>query len=219
MARSSLSTVRIKRTSGYFLCWSMQETIPPAQYHRRQFCICILHLVRRRRSGHWGCHWDQMDSEHQNTKNAVTRTLFSANKIDSALHGLSPSDVDEFYFKGSWTNVRLHDLLSMGKSHHSADSLFDYIPSPFLTKSNLIHCCSTFTVGRRALVRLLEYTIELQSYCGSGLRRRGAQPDRQLRIWTAAHGYDPKQLGYDSFQSALLIMEIILTSNRQLPIR
>lgn len=35
----------------------------------------------------------------------VTKTLFSANKVDTELSGLSPSDVDEFYYKGNWTDV------------------------------------------------------------------------------------------------------------------
>ncbi|KAJ5737157.1 uncharacterized protein N7483_002282 [Penicillium malachiteum] len=35
----------------------------------------------------------------------VNKVLFSANEIDPGLKGLSPSDVDEYYFKGNWTDI------------------------------------------------------------------------------------------------------------------
>ncbi|KAJ5702364.1 hypothetical protein N7488_009912 [Penicillium malachiteum] len=35
----------------------------------------------------------------------VNKVLFSANEVDSGLKGLSPSDIDEFFFKGNWTDI------------------------------------------------------------------------------------------------------------------
>lgn len=35
----------------------------------------------------------------------LTRNLFSANTVDPALKNMGPSDVDEFYYKGNWTDV------------------------------------------------------------------------------------------------------------------
>ncbi|OQE19643.1 hypothetical protein PENFLA_c018G09782 [Penicillium flavigenum] len=35
----------------------------------------------------------------------VTGVIFSANEVDPALKSLGPSDVDEFYYKGNWTDI------------------------------------------------------------------------------------------------------------------
>ncbi|KAJ9488209.1 hypothetical protein VN97_g5072 [Penicillium thymicola] len=35
----------------------------------------------------------------------VTGVIFYANEVDPALKSLSPSDVDEFYYKGNWTDI------------------------------------------------------------------------------------------------------------------
>jgi dipeptidyl aminopeptidase/acylaminoacyl peptidase len=37
----------------------------------------------------------------------ITKLLFSANAVDPGLKGLSPADVDEFHYKGNWTDVSL----------------------------------------------------------------------------------------------------------------
>ncbi|KAJ6028061.1 hypothetical protein N7540_003637 [Penicillium herquei] len=37
--------------------------------------------------------------------NNVKEVLFSANEVDPGLKGLGPSDIDEFYFKGNWTDI------------------------------------------------------------------------------------------------------------------
>ncbi|EKV05244.1 Dipeptidyl-peptidase 5 [Penicillium digitatum Pd1] len=35
----------------------------------------------------------------------VTGVIFSANELDPALKSLGPSDIDEFYYKGNWTDI------------------------------------------------------------------------------------------------------------------
>ncbi|KAJ5684556.1 uncharacterized protein N7477_000901 [Penicillium maclennaniae] len=35
----------------------------------------------------------------------ITNVIFSANKVDPALKGMSPADVDEFYYEGNWTDI------------------------------------------------------------------------------------------------------------------
>jgi hypothetical protein len=35
----------------------------------------------------------------------VTNVIFSANEVDPALKGISPADMDEFYYEGNWTEV------------------------------------------------------------------------------------------------------------------
>jgi WD40 repeat protein len=42
-----------------------------------------------------------------NPSKGVTGVVFSANDVDPALKNMGPSDADEFYFKGSWTDVSL----------------------------------------------------------------------------------------------------------------
>ena len=37
----------------------------------------------------------------------ITGVIFYANEVDPALKSLGPSDVDEFYYKGNWTDVSL----------------------------------------------------------------------------------------------------------------
>ncbi|KAJ5084105.1 hypothetical protein NUU61_008684 [Penicillium alfredii] len=49
--------------------------------------------------------WTSWTVYTANLKKGVTKTLFSANKVDSSLKGLSSSDVDEFHFKGNWTDI------------------------------------------------------------------------------------------------------------------
>ncbi|KAJ5295378.1 hypothetical protein N7508_010199 [Penicillium antarcticum] len=36
----------------------------------------------------------------------LTKILFSANAVDPGLKGLSPADVDEFHYKGNWTDIQ-----------------------------------------------------------------------------------------------------------------
>ena len=57
----------------------------------------------------------------------ITKTLFSANEIDPGLSGLSPMDVDEFYFQGNWTDVRAR-LAHADTVLTHLDSLLDYLP-------------------------------------------------------------------------------------------
>ncbi|KAJ5212436.1 uncharacterized protein N7498_004082 [Penicillium cinerascens] len=35
----------------------------------------------------------------------VTNVIFSANEVDPGLKGISPADVDEFYYEGNWTDI------------------------------------------------------------------------------------------------------------------
>jgi hypothetical protein len=49
--------------------------------------------------------WTSWTVYTANPKDGVINTLISANEVDPALKGLSPADVDEFYYQGNWTKV------------------------------------------------------------------------------------------------------------------
>ncbi|KAJ5716289.1 hypothetical protein N7493_008200 [Penicillium malachiteum] len=36
---------------------------------------------------------------------SINKVLFSANEVDPGLKGLGPADIDEFYFRGNWTDI------------------------------------------------------------------------------------------------------------------
>ncbi|KAJ5171894.1 hypothetical protein N7492_004487 [Penicillium capsulatum] len=50
--------------------------------------------------------WSSWTLSIANPEKGVTKTLFSANKVDAELHGLGPADIDEFYYKGNWTDIQ-----------------------------------------------------------------------------------------------------------------
>lgn len=56
----------------------------------------------------------------------VTNVIFSANEVDPGLKGISPADVDEFYYEGNWTNVCSSLPLSCPVLT-SPDPLLDYL--------------------------------------------------------------------------------------------
>ena len=49
--------------------------------------------------------WTSFTVSTANPDKGITKNLFSANKVDPGLRGLSSADVDEFYYKGNWTDV------------------------------------------------------------------------------------------------------------------
>lgn len=49
--------------------------------------------------------WTNWNVYLASPKKGVFKTLASANEIDPELKGLGPADVDEFYYKGNWTDV------------------------------------------------------------------------------------------------------------------
>lgn len=49
--------------------------------------------------------WSSWTLSIASPKKGVTKTLFSANKVDAGLKGLGPADINEFYYKGNWTDV------------------------------------------------------------------------------------------------------------------
>ncbi|KAJ5669067.1 hypothetical protein N7462_010137 [Penicillium macrosclerotiorum] len=49
--------------------------------------------------------WNSWTVYKASPKKGVTSLLFSANKVDPGLQGLSASDVGEFYFQGNWTKL------------------------------------------------------------------------------------------------------------------
>lgn len=49
--------------------------------------------------------WSSRTVYTANPDKGISSLLFSANEVDSGLDGLSPSDVDEFYYEGNWTKV------------------------------------------------------------------------------------------------------------------
>lgn len=51
--------------------------------------------------------WNSWKIFRTNQEARFQKMLFLANEVDPALQGLSAADVDEFCFKGSWTDVRL----------------------------------------------------------------------------------------------------------------
>ena len=79
----------------------------------------------------------------------VTKTLFSANEVDAELSGLSSSDVDEFYYKGNWTDVSM--LLRHGCT---SSNIARFIPGSFIPRisinRNPTHFSSISTVDPRA---------------------------------------------------------------------
>ncbi|PLB48971.1 alanyl dipeptidyl peptidase [Aspergillus steynii IBT 23096] len=50
--------------------------------------------------------WTNWNVYLASPKKGVIKTLVSANEIDAELKGLGPADVDEFYYKGNWTDIQ-----------------------------------------------------------------------------------------------------------------
>lgn len=49
--------------------------------------------------------WSSWTVYTANPDKGITSLLFSANEVDPGLHGLAPTNVDEFYYQGNWTEV------------------------------------------------------------------------------------------------------------------
>lgn len=74
--------------------------------------------------------WSSLTVYTANPNKGITSLVFSANEVDPGLKGLTPSDVDEFYYDGNWTKVC--SVKSSGLRVITADwsaSLVDDLPS------------------------------------------------------------------------------------------
>lgn len=49
--------------------------------------------------------WSSWTLSIDSPQKGVTKTLLSANEVDPGLKGLGPADINEFYYKGNWTDV------------------------------------------------------------------------------------------------------------------
>ncbi|PYH96045.1 dipeptidyl peptidase V [Aspergillus ellipticus CBS 707.79] len=49
--------------------------------------------------------WTNWNVYTTSSNNSAIKTLASANEIDPELSGLSPADIDEFYYEGNWTTL------------------------------------------------------------------------------------------------------------------
>ncbi|KAI9038621.1 dipeptidyl peptidase DppV [Aspergillus affinis] len=58
--------------------------------------------------------WTNWNVYLASPKKGVFKTLVSANEIDAELKGLGPADVDEFYYKGNWTDIQAYVVYPTG---------------------------------------------------------------------------------------------------------
>ena len=78
--------------------------------------------------------WTSWNVYTASPEKGVIKTLFSANEIDTELKGLSAADIDEFYYKGNWTDVSsqiLQHLLFWHSLLIPPDPIFSHIPAKF----------------------------------------------------------------------------------------
>lgn len=68
--------------------------------------------------------WTNWNVYTASPKKGVIKKLASANEIDPELKGLGPDNIDEFYFKGDFTNVSLLPLIAT-KPTNDLDSIMD----------------------------------------------------------------------------------------------
>jgi hypothetical protein len=71
--------------------------------------------------------WNSWKVFRTDQESGLPKMLFLANEVDHGLQELSAADVDEFYFKGSWTDVRLFMSRSCTTTYYLTDSFLDYI--------------------------------------------------------------------------------------------
>ena len=108
----------------------------------------------------------------------VTNVIFSANEVDPGLKGISPADVDEFYYEGNWTDVCSISRLSCAVLT-SLDPLLDYLSCKFRQIQDLPALVLYPWRASRFMGRFLEHPLELQGVGGSGLRGGCPEPDWQ----------------------------------------
>lgn len=102
--------------------------------------------------------WTNWNVYTASLQNGVISTIASANKIDPELMDLSPSDTDEFWFMGNWTNVCIP---SSGLWHANIPApIFHYLPQGLRQEQDLspplLH--PWWSAGR--LGRCLEFSVE-----------------------------------------------------------
>lgn len=71
--------------------------------------------------------WTSWNVYTASPKKGVIKKLASANEIDSELKGLGPDNIDEFYFKGDFTDVCILPLIAT-KPTNRPDPIMDCLP-------------------------------------------------------------------------------------------